>query len=618
MARHTWDPKARQVTVVRPRRVGEGLTPDQARGPRWRWTSSGLYVPASVDPSLAQQRVVECAARLPPGGAVTGWAACLLSGAAWFDGLDSDGVTQLPVQLAVGPRGGVRRDAGVVVSFARLPEWEVRRRYGVRCARPERAVLDEMRRRSREEAVVVAESALAAEITSPRRLLAFLAGHRSARGRGLARWALLRARGGVRSPLEVRVRTVAEEVAGYSRLEVNRVVHAADGTRIGEVDLLDVESETVIETDGAAHRDAGQQAWDIVKEEALRGAGIEVARVTGSQSRDPDGLARRLVAVRARSRFTPEADRSWRLGPARRRGGTRGAGVQRDVDVAVRVSGQPEQSRGGSCWEPPRLFGSAPTGWLDGPMFKPGHDQSAHRVRMEWGPTGASAVVADVTVVIDVLSFTTTVSIAVERGITVLPFVWRDERAREYAAARDAVLAVGRLEALEHTGGVSLSPAAMARVDGVERIVLPSPNGSTICFALADTGATVVAASLRNASAVATEVAGLLREGVTCAVIAAGERWPGGSLRPAVEDLWGAGAVIAGLADLGIEGLSPEARVAEHAFRAVRPELAAELAACASGGELAAAGFADDVQVAAQLDVSRAVPVLRGEAFVLV
>ena len=253
-------------------------------------------------------------------------------------------------------------------------------------------------------------------------------------------------------------------------------------------------------------------------------------------------------------------------------------------------------------------------------MLKPGHDQSSHRVRMEWGPTGAGAVAADVTVVVDVLSFTTTLVIAVERGITVFPHRWKDERAGAYAAARDAVLAVGRLEARElagrEGGGISLSPAAMALVDGVDRIVLPSPNGSTICFALAGTGSQVVAASLRNASAVASHLAPLLREGASCAVVPAGERWPDGSLRPAVEDLWGAGAVIAGLADLGVTGLGPEARVAEQAFRAVRPHLAAELAACAGGVELAAAGYGADVEVAAELDVSGVVPVMEGEAFV--
>lgn len=253
---------------------------------------------------------------MPTGGAVTGWAACLLAGAAWFDGRAPDRRTSMPVELAVGPRGGVRGHEGVVVSCARLPDWEVWQRYGVRCTRPERAVFDQMRRCSPEEAVVVAESALAGEITSLARLRAFAGGHRSARRRDVAEWALARTRGGVRSPLEVRVRTIAEEAASYSRLEVNRVVVTLDGTRIGEVDLFDVESGTGIEVDGADHRWAGQQSWDIVKDEALRSVGIEVARVTGSQARDVAALARRLDAVRARSRFAPPEKRGWRLLPA--------------------------------------------------------------------------------------------------------------------------------------------------------------------------------------------------------------------------------------------------------------------------------------------------------------
>ncbi len=303
--------------MVHPRRVGPGLTPGQARGPGWRRTGSDLYVPASVDRAVPQQRVVEEAARLPTGGAVTGWAAALLAGAAWFDGLAPDGRTPLPVQVAVGPRGGVRRHSQLIVSYESLPPWEVWRCYGATCARPERAIFDQMRQGTREEAIVVAEAALAGEITSLDRLLTFASRHRSARRRAIVDWAMARVRGGVRSPLEVRVRTVAEEQAGYSRLLVNSVVYAPDGRRIGEVDLLDVVSGTVIEVDGADHREAGQHSWDIVKEEALRQAGLEVARVTGRQSRDEESLVARLVAVRARSGFVPPQARGWTLTPRR-------------------------------------------------------------------------------------------------------------------------------------------------------------------------------------------------------------------------------------------------------------------------------------------------------------
>jgi len=246
----------------------------------------------------------------------------------------------------------------------------------------------------------------------------------------------------------------------------------------------------------------------------------------------------------------------------------------------------------------------------------PAHRQSDHRVRFEWGPTGAGAVAAgaDVAVVVDVLSFTTTLTVAVERGITVLPFPWKDERAAAYAAEHDATLAVGRLEArASGVGGVSLSPADMTRVTGVDRLVLPSPNGSSVAALMARSGASVVGACLRNRSAVARH----LRDAGTVVVVAAGERWPDGSLRPCVEDLWGAGAVLAALVDLGVEDLSPEAEVAAAAFRAVADELPARLSACASGLELAESGFSEDVAVASMLDVSEVVPVLdEGGAFI--
>lgn len=228
------------------------------------------------------------------------------------------------------------------------------------------------------------------------------------------------------------------------------------------------------------------------------------------------------------------------------------------------------------------------------------------RIRFDWGPTGAAAIAAPVTVVVDVLSFTTTLSVAVERGMTVYPFRWKDERAAAYAEERDAVLAQGR----SARTGVSLSPVTVRRAVGVERLVLPSPNGSTISLGLADQGVTVVGGCLRNAGAVARWA---WERGEDVAVVAAGERWPDGSLRPAVEDLWGAGAVVAGLVDLGATGLDPEARVAERAYREVR--LPDDLVACVSGQELVAMGFPEDVAIAAEADCSTVVPVLDDGAF---
>lgn len=245
------------------------------------------------------------------------------------------------------------------------------------------------------------------------------------------------------------------------------------------------------------------------------------------------------------------------------------------------------------------------------------HGQAGYDVRLDWGPAGARALAADarpgdVAVVVDVLSFTTTLTVALERGILVHPYPWAEADAASYAEERAAVLATGRRAGLQ-SGALSLSPRSFdqaAAVAGVERVVLPSPNGSSIAFGLADAAVTVVGACLRNASAVARHAdAGPGR----LFVVAAGERWPDGSLRPAVEDLWGAGAVLAALTRAD---LSPEAEAAVAAYGAVRGRLEEVLPACASGRELVGGGWAGDVEVAADCDVSDVVPKLTGDVFV--
>ncbi|MFS0702927.1 2-phosphosulfolactate phosphatase [Cellulomonas sp. 179-A 9B4 NHS] len=252
---------------------------------------------------------------------------------------------------------------------------------------------------------------------------------------------------------------------------------------------------------------------------------------------------------------------------------------------------------------------------MDGVFGQGGHD-----VRLDWGPVGAAACGGDVGVVVDVLSFSTTVTVAVERGTRVHPCPWDDERARALAAEHDAVLAVGRLEAVRDGAVVapSLSPAGLLALDPVERLVLPSPNGSALAAALTLAGSTVVAGCLRNAHAVATWVAGALDDGRTVTVVAAGERWTGDrSLRPALEDHLGAGAVLSHLVSAGHgDRLSPEAWAAAALFDASAGRLRRVLHDCVGGQELAGRGFAADVDVAADLDASTAVPLLVDGAFV--
>lgn len=255
---------------------------------------------------------------------------------------------------------------------------------------------------------------------------------------------------------------------------------------------------------------------------------------------------------------------------------------------------------------------------VDGPALEPAHRQRGYRVRQDWGLTGARAVTGDVdvAVVVDVLSFTTTLSVATDAGVQVLPYRWADDGAARLAAEHDAVLAVGRRAAAR--GQISLSPASVRAADPLPaRLVLPSPNGSTIAHHLSEGAGVVLGACLRNASAVAAWIDDHRdRDTTSVAVISAGERWPDGSLRPAVEDLWGAGALLDALVDRGWLDLSPEAAVARQAHRAATPRLGDLLRSCASGRELHEAGFGADVDVAAEVDRGTSVPLLDGHVFV--
>ncbi len=247
--------------------------------------------------------------------------------------------------------------------------------------------------------------------------------------------------------------------------------------------------------------------------------------------------------------------------------------------------------------------------------------QTGFRYRFEWGPNGLRALApsSDVVVIVDVLRFTSAVSAALEAGAVVLPYRWDDDGVARFAQRHDAqVLADGRHR------GQALSPARLLGLASGTRVALPSPNGSALAFAARDHGARhVLAGCLRNARATARRAQELAGPSGVVTVLGAGERWRGetGPLRPAVEDLLGAGAVLAALDEadpLPGAQLSPEAAAAAAAFLAARAHLADALATCSSGRELTERGADHDITVAAALDVTDLAAELVGEAFLAI
>jgi len=182
------------------------------------------------------------------------------------------------------------------------------------------------------------------------------------------------------------------------------------------------------------------------------------------------------------------------------------------------------------------------------------HDPGAERpewlqqnaaIRFDWGRAGAarSAAAGCITVIVDTLSFSTIVAVAVQRGIAVVPAI-SDDEADAIAHATAFRRTVSRAGA--PSGALTLSPASMRDAVDVSRaVVVYSPNGAR-CTRAAD----------------------------------------------------GAGAIIARLTG----ECAPEAEIAARAYHASAGDLAMLIAASGSGRELASTGFAEDVRIASALD----------------
>lgn len=227
-------------------------------------------------------------------------------------------------------------------------------------------------------------------------------------------------------------------------------------------------------------------------------------------------------------------------------------------------------------------------------------------VEFGWGLRGLQSLLPanDAVVIVDVLSFSTAVDVATSRGARILPFPYGSSDAESYARSRGAILAQPRLAGGEQ---LSLSPGTLKAVAKGTRIVLPSPNGSRLSR---ETGAVpTLVGCLRNAAAVAQAASSL---GSTIAVIAAGERRTDNGLRPAIEDLLGAGSIIQCLSAQP----SADAEAARAAWRALRSRIGEVIRESQSGRELIEAGYAGDVDIATETDASGTVPWLQGEAYV--
>jgi 2-phosphosulfolactate phosphatase len=243
--------------------------------------------------------------------------------------------------------------------------------------------------------------------------------------------------------------------------------------------------------------------------------------------------------------------------------------------------------------------------------------QDPFKVKMEWGRRGAreAAERGDIVIIVDVLSFSSTVVAALNAGALIFPYPPNLD-GKKYASSIGAKYILGRAEAAR-TGNPTLSPVTFCEEHRNERYVLSSLNGA-YCSWIASKVPALLIGSLLNASAVA-EIANKLQQetGVDITVVPCGEQWNDARenedrLRPSLEDYLGAGAILADLDG----SKSPEAEVCYGAFKSSESRLRELVWDSGSGRELRERGYEDDVKFCSQLNVTGIIPLMKDGSFI--
>jgi len=235
--------------------------------------------------------------------------------------------------------------------------------------------------------------------------------------------------------------------------------------------------------------------------------------------------------------------------------------------------------------------------------------QGKFEIRLEWGLSALDNLSSEIdcAVIVDVMSFSTCVSLAINNGASIYPYPWKDASAIEYGTTLGARTA--RLDRRFSGEGYSLSPASIKNISEGEKLVLPSPNGSAISFKAKDLGIAVFSGCFRNIIATANACRAFER----ILLIPCGERWPNDSLRPCIEDYVAAGGIIAGI---GRENYSPEAQAAVAVWQHYQKQNLAPLRECSSALELIQRGYDQDVDLCLERDKSEKACRLWGDAFI--
>ncbi len=294
-----------------------GPTPGQARGPHWRRTSRGYYVPAWVDQAVVEQRILEAAVVLPEVGGITGWASLRWLGGSWFDGLDRGGRATLPVDLAT-CYDDIRSQPGYVVHQERLGPRELIVRDGVCSTTAVRSLCFMMRYASDvREATRAMDLAAYSDLVSIGEFTAYALEHPGWTGIPQARDAAKLADENSWSGWETWMRMLWRLDAGFPPPLCNQPVFDRAGRHIATPDLLDLEAGVAGEYNGALHLEGAQNSHDIARENRVRNFGLEPFTIVASDIAHPEQAVQRMADARRRAMWAPESRRPWTIEPPR-------------------------------------------------------------------------------------------------------------------------------------------------------------------------------------------------------------------------------------------------------------------------------------------------------------
>ena len=162
-----------------------------------------------------------------------------------------------------------------------------------------------------EEAVALIDRACAADLVSLAELRAWADRHDGHRWITRLRKAVALADENCWSPMETVMRLCWRGL-GITRVVCNRPVFALDGTFLGTPDVLDVDTGTAGEYDGALHLAGRQRSKDIRREGLFRRHGLEYVEMVAGDLADASDFERRTLDARARA---VTLERRWTLTP---------------------------------------------------------------------------------------------------------------------------------------------------------------------------------------------------------------------------------------------------------------------------------------------------------------